>query len=327
VIRAILLLAAAYPGAVALLLVALPVVQPRDGPLALAAVLAMHLALAAVILAPLAIHRDARPLRFALVLVAVASVVRFGGEWLSVPPARAADPAGELAILSWNLELGARPGPAAVDGLRGQDVDVVVLQELGPAHAAAIEADPELRVRFPYRELVPMDGVLGMALLSAHPIISSTLVADPIAIEAVLDVRGRPVTVITAHPFPGRIGFVGPVPLSFDPVSRDADLARFRTRVDAAIGRGETVVIAGDFNTTPSEPAFERLVAGLADAHAEVGLGPGWTWRPSRLEGLGVGLLRIDLALAGPGARPVAVGERCELPGDHCQLEARFILD
>ena len=56
--------------------------------------------------------------------------------------------------------------------------------------------------------------------------------------------------------------------------------------------RGETVIVAGDFNTAPTEPAFEQLVAGLADAHAEVGLGPGWTWRPSRMEGLGLGVLR-----------------------------------
>ena len=326
-IRTLLALAAVYPAAVAVLLVALPVVQPRNGPLALAAVLAMHGALAAVILVPLALHRVGRPLRFSLVALAAISVVRFGGEWVSVPPARAADPAGELAVLSWNLELGARPGPAAVDGLRGLDVDVVVFQELGRAHAAALEADPELQARFPYREFVPMDGVLGMGLLSAHPIVRSDLVAEPIAIEAVLDVDGRPVTVITAHPFPGRLQFVGPIPLSFDPTARDADLTRFRARADAAIARGETVIIAGDFNTAPTEPAFSRLVAGLADAHSEVGIGPGWTWRPSRLEGLGVGLLRIDLALSGPGARPVTVEERCHLPGDHCQLLARFALD
>lgn len=73
--------------------------------------------------------------------------------------------------------------------------------------------------------------------------------------------------------------------------------------------------------------ALAALVAGLADAHREVGLGPGWTWRPSRFEGLGLGLLRIDLALSGPGASPTRVGERCGLPGDHCQLHATFALE
>jgi vancomycin resistance protein VanJ len=319
--------AAIYPAAVVVLLVALPVVQPQDGPLALAAVLSMHLALVAIVLLPLAFVRDSRPLRLALVALAVVSAVRFGGEWVSIPPARAADPATELAILSWNLELGARAGDAAVEGLRGTEVDVVSLQELGADHAAAIEADPDLRRRFPYRELAPMEGVLGMGLLSAYPIVRSELALDPVGIEAVLDVDGREVTVITGHPFPGRIGLIGPLPVSFDARSRDAALGRFRARVDAAIGRGEIVIVTGDFNTAPTEPAFGRLAAGLADAHAEVGIGPGWTWRPSRFEGFGVGLLRIDLALSGPGARPVAVEQHCSLPGDHCQLEARFALD
>ena len=47
------LAAALYPAVVAIILVTLPVLGPRIGPLALAAVIAMHLALAAVVLAPL----------------------------------------------------------------------------------------------------------------------------------------------------------------------------------------------------------------------------------------------------------------------------------
>jgi endonuclease/exonuclease/phosphatase (EEP) superfamily protein YafD len=269
----------------------------------------------------------AASLRLALIALAVVSAARFGGEWISVPQARATDPAAELAILSWNLELGARAGEAAVERLRGLDLDVVGLQELGPEHAAAIEADADLRARFPHRMLAPGSSVEGMGLLSAHPIVRSELLTDPVAIEAVIHVDGRAVTVITGHPFPGRIGFVGALPVSFDPTSRDQALARFRGRVDAAIARGETVVVVGDFNVAPTEPAFDPLTTGLADAHREVGLGPGWTWRPSRLEGLGIAVLRIDLALSGPGARPVAINEHCGLPGDHCQLEARFALD
>ncbi len=318
---------AMYPAAVAALLLLLPVIQPRNGPLALAAVLAMHLALAAIVLVPLAFHRDARAARLALVALAIVSAVRFGDEWVSMPAVRAANPAADLVVLSWNLEFGARAGQGAVDGLRGLDLDVVALQEVGADHAAAIEADADLRARFPHRELVPREGVAGIGLLSSYPIVRSEVLEAPMSMEAVLDVDGRPVTVITGHPFPGHIRTAGPVPVSFDPTDRDADLARFRARVDAAIARGETVIVAGDFNTAPTEPVFERFVAGLADAHREVGIGPGWTWRPSRFEGYGLGLLRIDLALSGPGARPVAIAERCSLPGDHCQLEARFALD
>ena len=322
----LLLLLAAYPAVVTTLLVALPVVPPQNGPLALAAVLAMHLALAGLVLVPFAFHRDARPLRLALIALAVLSAIRFGDEWISVPPAGATTPAAEITVLSWNLEYGARPGEDAVEGLRGLDIEVVALQELSPNHASAIQTDADLRLRFPYRELVPAEGVFGMGLLSAYPILRAELSDDPMAIEAVLDVRGTQVTVITAHPLPGRIRTLGPVPIGFDPASRDAALSRFRTRVDAAIARDETVIVVGDFNVAPTEPAYAPLVEGLADAHAEVGIGPGWTWRPSRFEALGVGLLRIDLALSGPGATPAQVGERCNLPGDHCQLEATFAI-
>ncbi len=323
----VLLVGATYPAAVTVLLLALPVVQPRDGPAALAAVLAMHLAIASLVLIPVALHRAARPLRLALIALAVVSAVRFGDEWVSVPPARAADPTAAIHVLSWNLEYGARPGEAAVAGLRDLDLDVVALQELSPNHALAIEADDDLQRRFPYRELVPLEGVFGMGLLSAYPIVHAVVANDPPTIEAVLDIRGRRVTVISAHPLPGRIRTLGPLPIAFDPTSRDAALSRFRARVDAAIARGETLIVVGDFNVAPTEPAFERLVDGLADAHAEVGIGPGWTWRPSRFEGLGVGLLRIDLALSGPGAVPRGVAERCHLPGDHCQLMTAFDIE
>jgi endonuclease/exonuclease/phosphatase (EEP) superfamily protein YafD len=323
----VLLVAAAYPAVVTLLLVALPVVQPRSGPLALAAVLAMHLTLASLVFVPIAFHRDARPLRLTLIALAVVSAIRFGDEWISIAPARAAAPAAEIALLSWNLEYGARPGEDVIEGLRGLDLDVVALQELSHDHASAIQTDADLQVRFPYRELMPADGVFGMGLLSAYPILRSELSDDPMAIEAVLDLRGTRLTVISAHPLPGRIRTVGPVPISFDPTLRDAALARFRTRVESVMARHETLIVVGDFNVAPTETAFGPLVDGLADAHAEVGIGPGWTWRPSRFESIALGLLRIDLALSGPGATPTYVAERCNLPGDHCQLEATFALD
>lgn len=57
---------------------------------------------------------------------------------------------------------------------------------------------------------------------------------------------------------------------------------------------------------------------GLKDVHVQVGLGPGWTWRPSRLETLGLSLLRIDLMLVGPGVDPVSGGVDCSRSGDHC---------
>ena len=86
------------------------------------------------------------------------------------------------------------------------------------------------------------------------------------------------------------------------------------------------MILVGDFNTSPTEPAFATLTDGLLDAHAEVGIGTGWTWRPSQLAGLGAGLLRLDIVLSGPSLRPVATRVECPPAGDHCVLYATLAI-
>jgi len=316
---------AIYPALVAALLAVVPTLAPRSGPLAIATILSAHLAIAALTLVPVAIARRTPELRWSLLFLGLVAIARFGGEWFSPP--RDVDPNGVVfEAASWNLERGARAGEDAVEGIGRLDVDVVALQELSAEHVRAIHASPELTARLPARELHPDEGFVGIGLLSRYPIVRADHYAEPSTIEAVLDVNGRPLTVITAHPLPGSISMVGPVPVGFDAGRRDIELRRVRSLVGYAMDRGETVVLLGDFNVAPTEPAYTDLVDGLRDAHVEVGEGPGWTWRPSRLEWMGIGLLRIDLAFSGPGARPVAIREYCDLPGDHCQLEAAYEL-
>ena len=48
-----------------------------------------------------------------------------------------------------------KPPSAAVAGIADIDADVVALQELTPAFAEAIDADPALLTRYPYRILDP----------------------------------------------------------------------------------------------------------------------------------------------------------------------------
>jgi endonuclease/exonuclease/phosphatase family metal-dependent hydrolase len=81
------------------------------------------------------------------------------------------------------------------------------------------------------------------------------------------------------------------------------------------------VIVAGDLNTAPFEPGYRILASGgLTDAHEASGGGPGFTWRPSSLEWLGLGLLRIDHVLTGAALRATAVEEDCSIRGDHCRL-------
>jgi hypothetical protein len=218
-------LLALYPAAVAVLLLALPLIAPRSGPLTLANIFSVHLASAAVLLAPVAVLWRDRVLRGSLVALAAVALARFGGDWVSVPSSGDTFD-GSFATASWNLELGARAGSAAVDALQTIDVDVIALQELGPDHARSIEASEALKRMYPYRELYPEPGVLGMGVLSRHPIVRAEFRQDPSLVEAVLDVDGTEVTLINVHPLAGRLDMVGPIPVGFDTAKRDERLGR-----------------------------------------------------------------------------------------------------
>ena len=97
-----------------------------------------------------------------------------------------------------------------------------------------------------------------------------------------------------------------------------------RERLDAAIDRGGVIVLLGDVNVALTEPACSELAAGMDHAHADVGIGPGWTWRPSRSERLPIGLLRIDDVLSTGDFDPVASRVDCPSVGDHCIVIAHL---
>ena len=314
---------AAYAWCVAVLLAFGMVSGIENGPLAVAQILTPHVALACVALVVIAVASRSRALSVALVAVALLFTGRFGGEWWSPSPAVAAD---DLRVLTWNLEAGERAGPDAVRLLGDHPVDVVALQELTPEVAAAIEADPVLNARFPHRALEPRPGVAGIGLLSRFPIETVEDAIEPIRLEARIRLPDRTLVVLNAHPFPARIGMLAGVPVGLDPTVRNGDLERLRSRVAELDAAGEDVLLIGDFNTAPTEPAFRRLTGGLQDAHAEVGLGPGWTWRPARFAFLGIGLLRIDLVLSTSALRPVMTSTACPARGDHCLVQATLTL-
>ena len=315
---------AIYPAAVAVLLLALPFIAPRSGPLTLANIFSVHLALLALLLLPVALRRRDPVLRAGLAALAIVAVLRFGGEWVSAPPPGTSD--GVFTTASWNLELGAREGPAAADAVATIGVDLIALQELGPQHAQAMDASQTVTGIYPHRALYPEAGVFGMGLLSRYPIVRAEYRQDPSLIEAVIDVDGQEVTILDVHPLAGRLDMAGPIPVGFDSNKRDESLRRIRARIEAAIDRGEGVILLGDLNATPFEPGYLELADGMHDAHAEVGQGPGFTWRPNRLEWAGMGVIRIDHALSSPRITPVSVAEHCDRPGDHCILKAAFAI-
>ena len=83
----------------------------------------------------------------------------------------------------------------------------------------------------------------------------------------------------------------------------------------------------GDYNTSPREAEYAVLTAGLRDTQVEVGEGPGWTWRSSRLTFLPVGFLRIDMQLTAGSILPASTSIDCSLPGDHCRPSDDYEID
>lgn len=294
------------------------VLDPRGGLLGLANLLVAHLAIAALVFIPVLILTRSRSVAMAFGVLAVVVTIRFGDEWLSMPVAGSGD--SDLRVATWNLEFGAVGIEAGLDGLRIlQDVDLVALQELTLEQAASIEADPVITAAYPYRALVPAAGTAGIGLLANRPLAEVEAFADPVGMRAMLDLDGEVVVIHTAHPYPASIGTVSGlrIPIAYDPTARDEAITRVRERMAADLLGVAPVVLVGDFNVAPTEPAYTILARGLVDAHRAIGNGAGWTWRPSRFEGLGLGLLRIDYVMS-RGLDQLAIATDCSRPGDHC---------
>lgn len=315
---------------VALILLALSdlLVPAREGVLGYSRVLAPYLALLFVPLGVVALwlHGRARWLVGIIVLVGLGlAVVRF----LPVLPIgrTAVDPAvPRVEVATWNVSVDEVGPEVLIGALAERAPGIVGLEELGPALAAAIEADPELRERFPHRVLAPADDWTGMGLLSSWPLEGEpeTGLRPPLIAATVRPPDGAPLDVIVAHAPPPTMGILRTGP-RFDPTNRDIALRQLRERVDASMAAGRDVVLVGDMNLTERELAYADLSAGLSDAHRVAGSGWGHTWRPPRVASLPFGLLRIDMALSGPGLSAIASEPDCTPRGtDHCLLDVTY---
>jgi vancomycin resistance protein VanJ len=266
--------------------------------------------------------RGTRILRLGLLACALVFVVRFVPGWVALP-ASAATGSTEVSVATWNLELGFADPIRIVEGLSTAQPGLVALEELTPRHAAAIEADPTLRARFPYRFLHPQIDSSGLGLLSSYPIAGDPVVSiNPPMLTANVEVPdGRIVRVVVAHPVPANLGSASLVTrlVSYDPSIRDGQLTAIRASLDRPIEAGLPVILLGDFNVTEREPGYHDLTRGLFDAQSSSGIGPAPTWRPHELEWLPLALLRIDLVLTGGTAKPLGISVDCTPRGsDHC---------
>ncbi len=223
----------------------------------------LPLALLAVFVAP-------RPWTWTLALQCVAAALLwaylFGG--LFVPRGPAAQAAGpQLRVLTANLLGYNQDVPASLAAIRAAEADVVALQELNPAMAAALQT--ELREEYPYQVLDPEAGVRGGGVISRYPLrpTGETLPGAWLGTPHILavDVDGRTVTFIRFHA-PSGLGRVAQIEASA------------RAIAAYAASHSGPLIVAGDLNATGLSTAHSLITRRLADAWEAAGFGLGHTF-------------------------------------------------
>jgi endonuclease/exonuclease/phosphatase (EEP) superfamily protein YafD len=326
------LLLAIYPFGLLLITLAALLAPQRAGSAALAQVLAHYLFVPALLLIPFALGRGMVLLRMGLIAAAAAFFLVYPPV-LRLPGPPPAAPGPELTVLQWNVFVGGVSAGQLRDALDQHRPDVVLLQE---ALWEQIADDPAIAAAYPHRLLRPEETAPSLAILSRLPIVEAAapqlpgpMWDMPRVVWARLDLGGRTVTLVNAHPMPPRIFAEGCSPLRcYNTGPRDEQIAALRSFVEELRRRnGDPLILAGDMNVTEREPAYFDLAAGLQDAHRVAGAGFGASWRPDEL-GLSAGLIRIDYLFSDAGARPLQLTTDCSRrASDHCLLVGRFALD
>lgn len=197
--------------------------------------------------------------------------------WASAPPTPRA-PVARLRVMSTNL-LAPRLSVELAHEIRESDADVVLVQEASDEWWALLEEEGVF-ARYPHRieetHSFHQD-YMGIAILSRLPITDSLIVplADPYIPVARIDVEvaGLPLRLYSVHTLP-----------PYFPSYLETHLAQFAqlermAREDIDSGSFHAVLLAGDFNATPTSHSYRVLQgAGFIAAHERVGRGFAWTW-------------------------------------------------
>ena len=241
-------------------------------------------------------------------------------------------PAGsiEVGTLTYNLGDGMAEPNDVVDLIRSSDADLVALVEVTDDVATAIET--QLADRYPYR-VVRGGGIPGKALLSAYPITQfEWLEYNPGRpdLRAEIDLDGRPVSVIVAHPPPPEITATG----IRDRKGTNDQIDALMRLVEAT---DQPLLMLGDFNITRQHDLYEEIEAtGLTDVFNRAGNGLGFTM-PVRLQALKVisdrlasiriiPLARIDYIWVSQDWLPLESWVGDDAGSDHMPVLARLAL-
>jgi len=216
-----------------------------------------------------------------------------------------------LTVVTANLSYrNADPRPL-VDWLTREPADLVLLQELTPEWAAAIEAVPG----YPHRRLLVRTDPYGLGVLSRWPtdrLVGLDLAGDGLpSLVGPLQAGHEPLMLAVVHThWPLLPGLMS---------RRDQAVSRLAQQVRRHPGHW---IVGGDFNLTPYSPVFRRLLeeTGLQETR------PRGTWAPSWRADLWPFAMRIDHVLVTRElcAEPSQVGP--EIGSDHRPVRVRLRL-
>lgn len=284
----------------------------RAGPVAAFATLApVFFAVIVVLLLPLAVLR-----RDAWLAAAVAACSLVGALAYPSPPAPAAATNGNaITIMTWNLHGESLRGVGLREAIDRWSPDVIVLQEARVEDAAARAVLPDDMTVFVHPDAATPPG---MVIATRLPILDQGELTEPPAawdkrraFWMEVDTGSVPLTFVGVHlsiPFPP-----SSFPCPYCPTLRDAEISALAEFARARASAGKLVVVAGDFNLTEREVAYDDM-AGLTDAAR------GGTWRVDD-RGWLPPVLRLDYVFVTPriGVRSTATG--CDLStSDHCPV-------
>lgn len=276
----------------------------------------LHVGLASLGLAIIAELLSDRRLRL---WAALAGVLLAGPTLLTlIPRAAALGGAEPVRVMTLNLLYSNTDLDAAEASIRAADPDLLVVQEFGPAWAATLPA--RLADRWPHLHAPGrLDEELAPAIFSRRPFLRAETIrlgdgwwpADQPAVLVMH--QSRELLVVGVHM---------PTPTSLDLITQNR---RYHRRLaQLAARRGQSFIIAGDFNAAPSSVGSDDLRhAGFIDAFAAVGTGPGFTWPALGFARFSPGF-RIDQLWATPDLSPRAAKLGLPTGSDHRPVVAEW---
>jgi vancomycin resistance protein VanJ len=179
-----------------------------------------------------------------------------------------------LNVMTYNILVHNTQLEEIVKALDASDADVVVLYELHPQQAAAI--NESLAEKYPYRLLDP-HGSDGVGVISRYPLkltdqsIAGFWIGIPRVYE--MDVAGQTVTIVCAHPHASNVRW----PWRIAPVLAERDASIEAIKQFAQSHKGPLLVPL-DLNSTPLNRAYKTMTSVLADSWQEAGYGLGNTF-------------------------------------------------